>query len=169
MLADLCIVLAPTEAAAQERAAQLDALVAPGSAVPRYVGTPAGLVELFARWSAEGACDGFNLLPAVLPDDVDLLTDAAIPLAQERGLVRRSYGGTTLREHLRAAPAGKPICGELRLSMPQMHLGLFIYPAGHHIASWRHPSGGCACHRRDGLLPNSGASSLNRASSICSS
>ena len=101
VLADLCIVLAPTEAAAQERAAQLDALVAPGSAVPRYVGTPAGLVELFAGWSAEGACDGFNLLPAVLPDDVDLLTDAAIPLAQERGLVRRSYGGTTLREHLR--------------------------------------------------------------------
>ena len=22
----------------------------------------------------------------------------------------------------------------------QMHLGLFIYPAGHHIASWRHPA-----------------------------
>lgn len=25
--------------------------------------------------------------------------------------------------------------------MPQqMHLGLFIYPAGHHIAGWRHPA-----------------------------
>ncbi len=22
----------------------------------------------------------------------------------------------------------------------QMHLGLFIYPAGHHIAGWRHPA-----------------------------
>lgn len=100
VLADLCVLLAPTEAAARERAARLDALVAPGSAVSRFVGTPPDLVELFARWSAEGACDGFNLLPAVLPDDVDLLVDAAIPLARARGLVRSDYAGTTLREHL---------------------------------------------------------------------
>lgn len=99
VLADLCIVLAPTEAAARERAAQLDALVAPGNVVPRFTGTPAGLVELFAEWSAAGACDGFNLLPAVLPDDVELLVDAVIPLARELALVRRDYAGKTLREH----------------------------------------------------------------------
>jgi len=23
---------------------------------------------------------------------------------------------------------------------PRLHLGLFIYPAGHHIAGWRHPA-----------------------------
>ena len=56
-------------------------------------------VELFADWQQQSACDGFNLLPAVLPDDVDLLTDAAIPLAQRRGLLRLDYAGTTLREH----------------------------------------------------------------------
>ena len=100
VLADLCVMLAPTETAARDRAAQLDALVAPGNAVPRFVGTPAGLVELFAKWSAAGACDGFNLLPAVLPDDVDLLVEAVIPLARTRGLVRSDYTGTTLREHL---------------------------------------------------------------------
>ncbi len=101
VLADLCVMLAPTEAAARERAAQLDALTMPGSAVPRFVGTPAGLVELFVEWSTSEACDGFNLLPAVLPDDVDLLVDAAIPLAQARGLVRSDHAGTTMREHFR--------------------------------------------------------------------
>jgi alkanesulfonate monooxygenase SsuD/methylene tetrahydromethanopterin reductase-like flavin-dependent oxidoreductase (luciferase family) len=101
VLADLCVILAPTEAAARERAARLDAMVAPGGALPRFVGTPEGLVELFSGWSAEGACDGFNLFPAVLPDDVDWLVDAVIPLARERMLVRPDYAGTTLREHLR--------------------------------------------------------------------
>ena len=67
--------------------------------MPRFVGTPAGLVELFAAWSVAGACDGFNLLPAVLPDDVDLLVDAVIPLARDRGLFRVEYAGTTLRDH----------------------------------------------------------------------
>jgi alkanesulfonate monooxygenase SsuD/methylene tetrahydromethanopterin reductase-like flavin-dependent oxidoreductase (luciferase family) len=100
VLVDLSVILAPTEAAAQERAAQLDALLAPGSSATRFVGTPAGLVELFAEWSAAEACDGFNLLPAVLPDDVDLLVDAVLPLARTRGLVRSDYTGMTLREHL---------------------------------------------------------------------
>jgi alkanesulfonate monooxygenase SsuD/methylene tetrahydromethanopterin reductase-like flavin-dependent oxidoreductase (luciferase family) len=99
ILADLCIVLASTEAAARQRAAQLDSVVPPGSVVPRFVGTPAALVELFAGWSADRACDGFNLLPAVLPDDLDLLVDAAIPMARARHLFRTAYAGATLRDH----------------------------------------------------------------------
>ncbi len=99
VLADLCIVLAPTDAEARQRAERLDSLVAPGSALPRFVGTPAALVELFAKWSGAGACDGFNLLPAVLPHDVNLLVDAVIPLARAQGLFRAEYTGATLRDH----------------------------------------------------------------------
>jgi alkanesulfonate monooxygenase SsuD/methylene tetrahydromethanopterin reductase-like flavin-dependent oxidoreductase (luciferase family) len=100
ILADLHCVLGDTETAARQRAATLDALAPPASGGARFVGTPAQLVELFADWQQQSACDGFNLLPAVLPDDVDLLINAAIPLAQRRGLFRLDYAGTTLREHL---------------------------------------------------------------------
>ncbi|HEY6431154.1 MAG TPA: LLM class flavin-dependent oxidoreductase [Acetobacteraceae bacterium] len=99
VLADLGIVLAPTAAEARQRAERLDYLVAPGSAIPRFVGTPEALVELFTKWSEAGACDGFNLLPAVLPDDVALLVDAVIPLARAQGLFRAEYAGATLRDH----------------------------------------------------------------------
>jgi alkanesulfonate monooxygenase SsuD/methylene tetrahydromethanopterin reductase-like flavin-dependent oxidoreductase (luciferase family) len=64
----------------------------------RFVGTPAQLVDLFAAWA--GMCDGFNILPAVLPDDLALFVDAVVPLARARGLVPAGYAGTTLRAHL---------------------------------------------------------------------
>jgi alkanesulfonate monooxygenase SsuD/methylene tetrahydromethanopterin reductase-like flavin-dependent oxidoreductase (luciferase family) len=66
--------------------------------VLRFVGTPLGLVDMFEAWAA--SCDGFNLLPAVLPDDLDGIVDSVIPLARARGLVRAAYDGATLREHL---------------------------------------------------------------------
>jgi alkanesulfonate monooxygenase SsuD/methylene tetrahydromethanopterin reductase-like flavin-dependent oxidoreductase (luciferase family) len=100
ILADLHCVLGNTEAVARQRAAALDALAPPASGGARFVGTPAQLVELFTDWQLQSACDGFNLLPAVLPDDVAMLIDAAVPLAQRRGLFRLDYTGTTLREHL---------------------------------------------------------------------
>jgi alkanesulfonate monooxygenase SsuD/methylene tetrahydromethanopterin reductase-like flavin-dependent oxidoreductase (luciferase family) len=95
VLTNLLCILGETEAAAQERAAALDS-PAPSSGCARFVGTPAQLVALFA----DCACDGFNLLPAVVPNDVELLLDGAIPLAQRAGLVRLDYAGNTLREHL---------------------------------------------------------------------
>jgi alkanesulfonate monooxygenase SsuD/methylene tetrahydromethanopterin reductase-like flavin-dependent oxidoreductase (luciferase family) len=64
----------------------------------RFFGTPEQLIELFAAWERAGACDGFNLLPAVL-DDVDLFVDRAVPLGQKSGLFRADYTGTTLRGH----------------------------------------------------------------------
>jgi alkanesulfonate monooxygenase SsuD/methylene tetrahydromethanopterin reductase-like flavin-dependent oxidoreductase (luciferase family) len=87
VLINLRYALAETEAAAQQRGEVVGA---------QFAGTPAQLVELFAQC----ACDGFNLIPATLPDDLDLLFDVAIPLAQRKGLFRRDYRGLTLREHL---------------------------------------------------------------------
>jgi alkanesulfonate monooxygenase SsuD/methylene tetrahydromethanopterin reductase-like flavin-dependent oxidoreductase (luciferase family) len=94
VLTNLLCILGETAAAAHQRAARLDA-AAPSPGAARFVGTPAQLVGLFG----DCACDGFNLLPAVVPDDVDLLLDGAIPLAQRAGLFRLDYTGTTLREH----------------------------------------------------------------------
>jgi alkanesulfonate monooxygenase SsuD/methylene tetrahydromethanopterin reductase-like flavin-dependent oxidoreductase (luciferase family) len=100
ILANLLVVLADTEPDAQRRAEALDAQAPSLWRGARFVGTPAQLVDLVAGWHAAGACDGFNLLPAVLPGDADLICRAVVPIAQERGVFRRAYTGTLLREHL---------------------------------------------------------------------
>jgi hypothetical protein len=51
-------------------------------------------------WLDEGACDGFNVMPAYFPDEFELFVDQVIPLLQRRGLRRKEYEGTTLRHHL---------------------------------------------------------------------
>jgi N-acetyl-S-(2-succino)cysteine monooxygenase len=68
--------------------------------VTRLVGTPGQFAAHLAEWHAAGACDGFDILPAVLPLDLDLLVDAVVPLLRQRGLVRAGYDSTTLRSHL---------------------------------------------------------------------
>jgi alkanesulfonate monooxygenase SsuD/methylene tetrahydromethanopterin reductase-like flavin-dependent oxidoreductase (luciferase family) len=92
-------ILADTEAAATERTAELDALAQDRR--PRFVGTPEQLAAHVAGWQAAGACDGFDILPAVLPFDLDLLVQAVVPLLRARGLRPAGYAGRTLREHLR--------------------------------------------------------------------
>jgi N-acetyl-S-(2-succino)cysteine monooxygenase len=101
ILANLMFVLGETEAVAHRRAADLDKLLpcAPDSGA-RFVGTPEQFAALLVAWHNDHACDGFNLLPAVLPDDLDLLIDRVIPLLRQHGVVRREYTGKTLREHL---------------------------------------------------------------------
>jgi alkanesulfonate monooxygenase SsuD/methylene tetrahydromethanopterin reductase-like flavin-dependent oxidoreductase (luciferase family) len=107
-LVNVMAVLGETEAAAQQRADALDGLITPQLAAAlhadgpcrtlRFVGTPDRLVDVFAAWA--GSCDGFNILPAVLPDDLALFVDAVVPIARARGLAPAGAAGTTLRAHL---------------------------------------------------------------------
>jgi FMN-dependent oxidoreductase (nitrilotriacetate monooxygenase family) len=62
-------------------------------------GTPEQIAELIADWFAEGAADGFNIMPPLLPSQLDAFSAAVVPLLQRRGLFRTAYAGTTLREH----------------------------------------------------------------------
>ncbi|HSH99284.1 MAG TPA: LLM class flavin-dependent oxidoreductase [Reyranella sp.] len=91
-------ILGETEAAAAKRAAELDALA--DDRRPRFVGTPEQLAAQLADWYAAGACDGFDILPAVVPLDLDLLVRSVVPLLRARGLRPAGYAGHTLREHL---------------------------------------------------------------------
>ncbi len=100
MLANMMVVLEDTEAAAQHRAAALDALVPSGGQVARFVGTPDRLADTLLTWHRQDACDGLNVLPAVLPIDLDRLVDAVVPRLRRLGLFRDDYTGGTLREHL---------------------------------------------------------------------
>ena len=54
------------------------------------------------------AADGYNILPAYFPGAFADFVDLVIPELQRRGLFRRDYEGTTLREHFGLAPAPVP-------------------------------------------------------------
>jgi alkanesulfonate monooxygenase SsuD/methylene tetrahydromethanopterin reductase-like flavin-dependent oxidoreductase (luciferase family) len=114
ILANMMVVLEATEAAAKRRAAALDALVppAPGCA-PRFVGTPEQFVELVIGWGQQSACDGINVLPAVLPTDLDALVDDVVPWLRRLGLFRSDYTGSTLRDHLGLARPRSQFAGSV--------------------------------------------------------
>ena len=61
-------------------------------------GTPEQIADLIEDWFADGAADGFNLMPPLLPSMLDVFSAEVIPLLQRRGLFRTEYEGTTLRE-----------------------------------------------------------------------
>ncbi|MFX3635770.1 MAG: LLM class flavin-dependent oxidoreductase [Candidatus Pristimantibacillus sp.] len=66
----------------------------------QFVGTYEGLADLMQLWFEEYGCDGFNIMPPVLPGDLTEFVDHVVPILQERGLFRTEYTGSTLREHL---------------------------------------------------------------------
>ncbi|WP_289138020.1 LLM class flavin-dependent oxidoreductase [uncultured Brevibacillus sp.] len=65
-----------------------------------FVGTPAQLADKMEEWFLQKGCDGFNLMPPLLPEGLDVFVDEVVPLLQKRGLFRTEYVGNTLREHL---------------------------------------------------------------------
>ena len=64
-----------------------------------FAGTPEQVAETIEHWGTQGAADGFNVMPAVLPSGLELFAEHVVPILQRRGLMRREYEGTTLREH----------------------------------------------------------------------
>jgi alkanesulfonate monooxygenase SsuD/methylene tetrahydromethanopterin reductase-like flavin-dependent oxidoreductase (luciferase family) len=62
-------------------------------------GTPEQVADLIQDWFNEGAADGFNIMPPLLPAQLEVFNAEVIPLLQRRGLFRTEYVGTTLREH----------------------------------------------------------------------
>ena len=63
-------------------------------------GTPQRIADPLEQWFVEGAADGFNILPPYFPGAFADFVDLVVPELQRRGLFRREYGGTTLRDHL---------------------------------------------------------------------
>ncbi len=64
-----------------------------------FVGTPEQVADLMADWFTAGAADGFNIMPPVLPAQLEVFIAHVIPLLQRRGLFRIAYAGETLRAH----------------------------------------------------------------------
>jgi len=64
------------------------------------VGTPASIADQMQSWFENGAADGFNVMPPVLPQSLNEFVDLVVPELQRRGLFRTKYEGRTLRENL---------------------------------------------------------------------
>ena len=62
-------------------------------------GTPEQVADFIEDWFSDGAADGFNIMPPLLPAQLDVFSREVIPLLQRRGLFRTEYAGATLREH----------------------------------------------------------------------
>lgn len=66
---------------------------------PVAVGTPDEVADLLQRWHETGVGKGFNINPDAT-DGLEHFVDEVVPILQERGLYRKDYEGTTLRDHL---------------------------------------------------------------------
>jgi FMN-dependent oxidoreductase (nitrilotriacetate monooxygenase family) len=62
-------------------------------------GTPGHIADTLEEWFVEGAADGFNILPPYFPGAFADFVDLVVPELQRRGLFRREYQGTSLRDH----------------------------------------------------------------------
>ena len=64
------------------------------------LGTPKTIADEMEDWLTGGACDGFTVMFPYLPEGLEDFVDEVVPELQRRGLLRRHYEGTTLRDHL---------------------------------------------------------------------
>lgn len=77
------------------------AAVAAGSRGHRViVGTAEDIADDFELWINEGGADGFNIMPAIMSEQLDLFVELVIPELRRRGLFRDDYEFATLRENL---------------------------------------------------------------------
>lgn len=63
-------------------------------------GSPTQVADTMEKWFIGEGCDGFIVAPAHFPEALDDFVDGVIPVLQQRGLFRRDYSGSTLRDHL---------------------------------------------------------------------
>ncbi|MDZ3991484.1 LLM class flavin-dependent oxidoreductase [Pseudomonas sp. Teo4] len=63
-----------------------------------FTGTPEQVADALQHWFENGAADGF-IINSLLPDGLQYFTEHVVPVLQARGLARREYPGSTLRDN----------------------------------------------------------------------
>ena len=77
------------------------AAIAAGSRGHRVIiGTAEDIADDFQLWLNHNAADGFNIMPAIMPEQLDLFIELVIPELRRRGLFHQDYAYSTLRENL---------------------------------------------------------------------
>jgi FMN-dependent oxidoreductase (nitrilotriacetate monooxygenase family) len=66
----------------------------------KFIGTPQTIADQMEEWLVKDGSDGFNVMFPYLPEGLDDFVNRVVPELQRRGIFRREYEGTTLRENL---------------------------------------------------------------------
>ena len=62
-------------------------------------GTPEQVADKIEDWFRTGAADGFNVMPPVITQQLELFASEVVPLLRKRGLFRSEYDSASLRGH----------------------------------------------------------------------
>ncbi len=62
-------------------------------------GTPEQVADTIEDWFRTGAADGFNVMPPVITQQLELFASEVVPILRKRGLFRSDYESSTLRGH----------------------------------------------------------------------
>jgi FMN-dependent oxidoreductase (nitrilotriacetate monooxygenase family) len=65
-----------------------------------FTGSAKTIADEMQAWLESDACDGFNIMFPTIPGGVEDFVRLVVPELQRRGIFRKEYAGTTLREHL---------------------------------------------------------------------
>lgn len=65
-----------------------------------FTGSAKTIADEMQHWLEAEACDGFNIMFPTIPGGVEDFVRWVVPELQRRGIFRKEYAGTTLREHL---------------------------------------------------------------------
>ena len=65
-----------------------------------FIGTATEVADGLQEWFRQGACDGFMVQAPYQPGGFEDFTRHVVPELQKRGLFRKEYEGSTLRENL---------------------------------------------------------------------
>lgn len=65
-----------------------------------FTGSAKSVADEMQAWLEAEACDGFNIMFPTIPGGVEDFVRLVVPELQRRGIFRREYEGTTLRDHL---------------------------------------------------------------------
>jgi FMN-dependent oxidoreductase (nitrilotriacetate monooxygenase family) len=74
---------------------------------PVFCGTPKRVADEMQTWLEGGACDGFVLAATHMPGTYEEFVRLVVPELQRRGIFRKEFTGTTLRENL-GLPRAEP-------------------------------------------------------------
>jgi FMN-dependent oxidoreductase (nitrilotriacetate monooxygenase family) len=65
-----------------------------------FTGSAKTIADEMQHWLESEACDGFNIMFPTIPGGVEDFVRWVVPELQRRGIFRKEYAGSTLREHL---------------------------------------------------------------------
>lgn len=79
----------------------------------KWIGGPKEIADMMEEWFTAPACDGFVIGPTHQPGSFEEFVKYVVPELQKRGIYRKDYTGTTLRDHLGLS---KPAIGAWKTS-----------------------------------------------------